>query len=87
MNHIEKATEIQKIVAKEYKVTVAELISRSIERKLRRPRDDAWYRTKQSTDLTHAEIGELYGGRTKTTIINGINRFKKELDKNISNML
>jgi chromosomal replication initiator protein len=60
---------IQKAVAASYKITVAELISKSNAQQVSRPRQIAMYLCKQLTKHSYPAIGRAFGGKHHTTVM------------------
>ncbi len=60
---------IQKTVADFYKIKVADMFSKKRTRNLARPRQIAMALSKELTNQSLPEIGELFGGRDHTTVI------------------
>jgi chromosomal replication initiator protein len=60
---------IQKAVAANYKITVAELISKSNAQQVSRPRQIAMYLCKQLTKHSYPAIGRAFGGKHHTTVM------------------
>lgn len=74
---------IQKTVAKHFKVCVSELSSKSRKQSITRPRQIAMCLARELTGHSFPEIGDAFGGRDHTTAINACKRIK-ELKKNNS---
>ena len=60
---------IQKAVAASYKITVAELVSKSNAQQVSRPRQIAMYLCKQLTKHSYPAIGRAFGGKHHTTVM------------------
>ena len=60
---------IQKAVAATYKITVAELISKSNAQQISLPRQIAMYLCKQLTKHSYPAIGRAFGGKHHTTVM------------------
>jgi chromosomal replication initiator protein len=60
---------IQKTVAEYYKVKVADLLSKRRSRSVARPRQMAMALSKELTNHSLPEIGDLFGGRDHTTVL------------------
>ncbi len=60
---------IQKTVADFYKIKIAEIHSKKLSRNYSRPRQIAMSLTRELTNLSFPEIGEVFGGRHHTTIM------------------
>jgi chromosomal replication initiator protein len=60
---------IQKAVASSFKISVAELISKSNAQQVSRPRQIAMYLCKQLTKHSYPAIGRAFGGKHHTTVM------------------
>lgn len=60
---------IQKAVASNFRITVAELISKSNAQQVSRPRQIAMYLCKQLTKHSYPAIGRAFGGKHHTTVM------------------
>jgi chromosomal replication initiator protein len=60
---------IQKTVADFYKIKVADMYSKKRPASIARPRQIAMYLSKEMTQKSLPEIGELFGGRDHTTVL------------------
>ena len=80
---------IQKKVAEFYDLRVNDLLSERRPKNVAYPRMIAMYLSREMTANSLPEIGEAFGGRTHATVINAINKIKKEraADKNIDNTI
>ena len=65
---------IQKTVAKYFKIRVADLSSKNRRQSITRPRQIAMYLARELTSHSFPEIGETFGGRDHTTVINACKR-------------
>lgn len=68
---------IQKTVAEYYKVKVADLLSKRRSRSIARPRQMAMALSKELTNHSLPEIGDLFGGRDHTTVIHACRKVKE----------
>ena len=77
---------IQKTVAKYFKIRVADLSSKNRRQSITRPRQIAMYLARELTSHSFPEIGETFGGRDHTTVINACKRIAalKENDVKVS---
>ncbi len=77
---------IQKTVAKYFKIRVADLSSKNRRQSITRPRQIAMYLARELTSHSYPEIGETFGGRDHTTVINACKRIRvlKENDAKVS---
>src|SRR5690554_1788624 len=70
VNHqIVSVENIQKSTAQYYNVKLSELLGKSRKRSIVRPRQMAMFLSKELTDKSYPEIGELFGGRDHTTVL------------------
>lgn len=65
---------IQKTVAEYYKIRIADLSSKSRRQSVTRPRQIAMSLARELTSLSFPDIGDSFGGRDHTTVINACNR-------------
>ena len=65
---------IQKTVAEYFKIRVADLSSKSRKQSLTRPRQIAMCLARELTSHSYPEIGDAFGGRDHTTVINACKR-------------
>ncbi|MFN3918784.1 MAG: chromosomal replication initiator protein DnaA [Methylohalobius sp.] len=77
---------IQKTVAKYYKVRVADMLSNKRTRSITRPRQIAMALAKELTNHSLPEIGEFFGGRDHTTVLHACRKVEelKESDSKIA---
>ena len=68
---------IQKIVANYFQIRPSDLRSPSRKRVIVRPRQIAMVLAREYTDLSLPDIGEGFGGRDHTTVINAVRRIAK----------
>ena len=69
-----KIEDIQKIVAKHFNVSKADLLSSRRTRTVVRPRQIAMYLAKQLTPRSLPEIGRRFGGRDHTTVLHAVRK-------------
>ena len=69
---------IQKTVADYYKIKVADMYSKKRPASIARPRQIAMYLTKELTQKSLPEIGELFGGRDHTTVLHAVRKMSAE---------
>jgi len=74
---------IQKTVAQYFKIRNSDLISKSRKQSITRPRQIAMCLARELTSHSLPEIGDAFGGRDHTTVINACKRVKKLKDCNI----
>lgn len=77
---------IQKTVAEYYKIRVADLLSKKRSRSITRPRQLAMTLARELTSHSLPEIGDSFGSRDHTTVINACKKMKdlKEKDSQIA---
>ncbi len=82
-------TNIQKVVADYFKITVDDLKSKKRTSKIIKPRHIAMFFSRTETDENLAKIGLEFGGRDHSTVIAACEKIKSELliDKNLNEML
>jgi chromosomal replication initiator protein len=76
---MDSVSKILREVAKEFDVSVNELRGSSRERHIARPRQIAYLRLRDETDLSYPVIARVMGDRDHTTIIDGINAVRRRL--------
>jgi chromosomal replication initiator protein len=76
---MDRVSKILREVAKEFDVSVNELRGSSRERHIARPRQIAYLRLRDETDLSYPVIARVMGDRDHTTIIDGINAVRRRL--------
>jgi chromosomal replication initiator protein len=74
---------IQKAVAEYFKIRVADLSSKGRQQDITRPRQIAMSLARELTSLSLIEIGNAFGGRDHTTIINACKRVNELKNTNI----
>ncbi len=74
---------IQKTVAEYFKIRVADLSSKSRRQSITRPRQIAMCLARELTSHSFPEIGDSFGGRDHTTVINACKRIKALRDSDI----
>ncbi|WP_031434322.1 chromosomal replication initiator protein DnaA [Methylomarinum vadi] len=77
---------IQKTVAEYFKIRVADLSSKNRKQSITRPRQIAMSLARELTSHSYPEIGDAFGGRDHTTVINACKRIDalKESDVKVS---
>lgn len=70
---------IQKVVSKDYGLTVADLKSPKRDKKFVIPRQIAMYLVRNMTELSLIEIGSEFGGKDHTTIMHAIEKIETNL--------
>ncbi len=77
---------IQKTIAEYFKIRVADLSSKNRRQSITRPRQIAMCLARELTNHSFPEIGDAFGGRDHTTVINACKRIKalKESDIKVS---
>ncbi len=71
---------VQQAVAKHYKVSVADLRSKSRSAPIAFPRQVATFLTRNLTNLSLSDIGDAFGKRDHSTVIHSIGKISKLLD-------
>lgn len=69
---------IQKTVADYYKIKVADMYSKKRPASIAKPRQIAMYLSKELTQKSLPEIGELFGGRDHTTVLHAVRKIGTE---------
>lgn len=72
-----KIEDIQRVVAKHFNVTKADLLSSRRARAVVRPRQIAMYLAKQLTPRSLPEIGRRFGGRDHTTVLHAVRKVEE----------
>ncbi|MDO8661706.1 MAG: chromosomal replication initiator protein DnaA [Candidatus Omnitrophota bacterium] len=75
---------IQRCVAEEFGVTLAELKTKKRNKTIVLPRQVAMYLSRELTDLSLPEIGGLFGGKDHTTVLHSYNKIKEGLVNNFA---
>lgn len=78
---MDRVSKILREVAKEFDVPVNELRGSNKARHIARPRQVAYLRLRDETDLSYPTIGRVMGDRDHTTIIYGIKAVRKRLQQ------
>ena len=65
---------IRSIVAKYFKIKVADMDSTKRNKEIAYPRQIAMYLCRENTELSLPEIGELFGGKHHSTVIHSVNK-------------
>lgn len=73
---------IQKTVADFFHIKVADMYSKRRPANIARPRQIAMYLTKELTQKSLPEIGELFGGRDHTTVLHAVRKIAQDRMKN-----
>jgi chromosomal replication initiator protein len=66
--------EIQKLVADQFKIRIADMYSKRRPAQIARARQVAMYLAKELTQKSFPEIGEAFGGRDHTTVMHAVKR-------------
>lgn len=75
---------IQKVVAEAYNIKVEELKGKRRDKKYIIPRFIAVYITREMTEYAYTEIGNEFGGRDHTSIMNGYNKIVEKINSDPS---
>lgn len=73
---------IQKTVAEYYKIKVADLLSKRRSRSVARPRQMAMALSKELTNHSLPEIGNVFGGRDHTTVLHACRKIERLHEEN-----
>lgn len=73
--------QIEAAVASAFSVTVADMRSKSRQRKVTEPRQVAMYLEKVLLDLPYTRIGQRFGGRDHSTVIHSIHKMEEQLTR------
>ena len=78
---------IQETVAQFYNVTIKELVGKKRVKKILLPRQVAMYLSRELTDTSLPKIGDAFGGKDHTTVMNACDRIKNYIktDEKIKN--
>jgi chromosomal replication initiator protein len=78
---MDRVSKILREVAKEFDVPVNELRGKSRERHIARPRQFAYLRLRDETDLSYPAIGRVMGDRDHSTIQHGIRAMRERIKR------
>jgi chromosomal replication initiator protein len=78
---MDRVSKILREVAKEFDVPVSELRGKSTARHIARPRQFAYLRLRDETDMSYYSIARVMGGRDHTTIVHGIKAVRKRIQQ------
>lgn len=70
---------IQRCIAEEYNLSLAELKTKCRNKNIVLPRQIAMYLSRELTDLSLPEIGKCFGGKDHTTVLHSYNKIKKNM--------
>jgi chromosomal replication initiator protein len=73
---------IQRCVAEEFGVSLQELKTKRRNKQVVFPRQIAMYLSRELTDLSLPEVGELFGGKDHTTVLHSYKKIKEEVYNN-----
>jgi len=73
---------IQRSIAEEFGMTLQDIKSKRRNKQVVFPRQIAMYLSRELTELSLPEIGELFGGKDHTTVLHSYNKIKEELLRN-----
>jgi chromosomal replication initiator protein len=73
---------IQRCVAEEFGLPLADLKTKRRNKTIVLPRQIAMYLSRELTDLSLPEIGQCFGGKDHTTVLHSYNKIKGDLNKN-----
>lgn len=75
---------IAQVVSDHFNITITELMSTKKSRNIAFPRQITMYLCRRLTDLSLTDIGKKLGNRDHTTVLHGIDKITKEIDKDNS---
>ena len=75
------AATIQRVVADYYRMKVSDLKGKRRTKRLAQVRHIAMYLCRQMTDLSLVDIGQDFGGRDHSTVINACMKIEREIDR------
>ncbi|MFA5223923.1 MAG: chromosomal replication initiator protein DnaA [Candidatus Omnitrophota bacterium] len=73
---------IQRCVAEEFGVSLQELKTKRRNKQVVFPRQIAMYLSRELTDLSLPEVGELFGGKDHTTVLHSYKKIKEDIYNN-----
>lgn len=73
---------IQRCIAEEFGIALADFKSKRRNKTIVLPRQVAMYVSRELTELSLPEIGELFGGKDHTTVLHSYNKIKEEININ-----
>ena len=73
---------IQRCVVEEFGVSLQDLKTKRRNKQIVLPRQIAMYLSRELTDLSLPEIGELFGGKDHTTVLHSYNKVKEDIRRN-----
>ncbi len=73
---------IQRCVVEEFGVSLQDLKTKRRNKQIVLPRQIAMYLSRELTDLSLPEIGDLFGGKDHTTVLHSYNKVKEDLHRN-----
>ena len=74
--------DIQKLVSEHFKVRLADIKSTNRKQPVLRARQMAMYLIRKHINLSYVEIGQSFGGRDHSTVLNALRKIDKDLNKN-----
>ena len=74
---------IQRCTAEEFGITLQDIKTKRRNKQVVFPRQIAMYLSRELTELSLPEIGELFGGKDHTTVLHSYNKIKEELLRNV----
>lgn len=73
---------IQRCVVEEFGVSLQDIKTKRRNKQIVLPRQIAMYLSRELTDLSLPEIGELFGGKDHTTVLHSYNKIKEDSHRN-----
>ncbi len=75
-----KTDDIIAIMAEKFNLQAADLLGKRRTGRINHARQIAMYLTRELTDLSLPQIGEIFGGRSHTTVLHGANKIAEKID-------
>lgn len=76
--------DVQRVVAEEYDVSLADLIGKKRNSDIVMPRQVAMYLIRHLTDISLPKIGQAFGGRDHTTVMHGTEKIADLIEKDLT---
>lgn len=73
-------TQVVEVVARHYYVSLRDLCGKKRTGRINQARQVAMYLARELTDSSLNQIGDMFGGRSHTTVLHGCNKVMEELD-------
>ncbi len=75
---------IKKVICRHFSISITEMNSKSRKATINKPRQLAMYLCRELINSSYSEIGESFGGRDHSTVINAFNKIEEEKNTNIN---